>query len=373
MNVRYFVVVASIATVMLVTSPAFSGPQGESKTSGEKGRKSSLKTSNSNTVYRTIKTNANMFHFEERLKHTFAQAEKKDPAALPSVEKIKGEKEELGREQIAELISNPLSYLWFGIIQNDTSWWNGKILDTLNESSKVNNTTIIQPVMSMQVTEKWKMIFRPVIPINSFRTIKGFNIPEAEPTGTSTSTTADFDRETGLGDIVLWTAFTNHYKPPFVYGFGPTVMMDTASDKSLGTGKWSAGPMGMATYIGEKWILGAIAQHWWSFAGDNDRNSVSLTDFQYIIRYRLTKETNIGMAPNVQYNWDASSGERLRLPVGIGADTLVYLGPFPVKIGLEYHYYLEQPDAYGPQHLLRFVFAPVVPAPAWSRKPLFGK
>ena len=37
MNVRYFVVVASIATVMLVTSPAFSGPQGESKTSGEKG------------------------------------------------------------------------------------------------------------------------------------------------------------------------------------------------------------------------------------------------------------------------------------------------------------------------------------------------
>jgi hypothetical protein len=217
------------------------------------------------------------------------------------------------------------------------------------------------------------MIFRPVIPINSFRTIEGFNIPEDEPTGTSNSITADFDRETGLGDIVLWTAFTNHYKPPFVYGFGPTVMMDTASDKSLGTGKWSAGPMGMATYIGEKWILGAIAQHWWSFAGDDDRNSVNLTDFQYIIRYRLTKETNIGMAPNVQYNWDAAGGERLRLPVGIGADTLVYLGPLPVKIGLEYHYYLEQPDAYGPQHLLRFVFAPVVPAPGWSRKPLFGK
>jgi len=79
------------------------------------------------------------------------------------------------------------------------------------------------------------------------------------------------------------------------------------------------------------------------------------------------------MAPNVQYNWDAPSGERLRLPVGIGADTLIYLGPLPVKIGLEYYYYLEQPDAYGPQHMLRFIFAPVVPAPAWSRKPLFGK
>jgi hypothetical protein len=204
MNLRYFVVVASIATVMLVTSPAFSGPQVESETSGEKGWKSSLKTSHSNTVYRTIKTNANMFHFEEGLKHTYAQAEKKDPAALPSVEKIKEEKEELGREKVAELIANPLSYLWFAMIQNDTSWWNGKILDGLNEGSKVMNTTVIQPVMSMQLTEKWKIIFRPIIPINSFDTIKGFNIPEDEPgVDPRGSITADFDRETGLGLLIL--------------------------------------------------------------------------------------------------------------------------------------------------------------------------
>ena len=139
MNVRYFIVVASIATVMLVTSPAFSGPQGESKTSGEKGGRSSLKTSHSNTVYRTIKTNANMFHFEERLKPTYAQAEKRDPAALPSVEKIEGEKEEMSVEQVAELMANPFSHLWFAMIQNDTYWWNGDLLDSMNEDTKVMN------------------------------------------------------------------------------------------------------------------------------------------------------------------------------------------------------------------------------------------
>jgi CO dehydrogenase/acetyl-CoA synthase gamma subunit (corrinoid Fe-S protein) len=88
--------------------------------------------------------------------------------------KIKGEKEELGREKIAELIANPLSFLWFGIIQNDTSWWNGKILDDLNESSKVNNTTIIQPVMSMQVTGKVEDDFSPGHPHKQFPHDRGF-------------------------------------------------------------------------------------------------------------------------------------------------------------------------------------------------------
>jgi hypothetical protein len=78
------------------------------------------------------------------------------------------------------------------------------------------------------------------------------------------------------------------------------------------------------------------------------------------------------MSPNIQMNWDADSGEKLRLPVGLGGSTLIFLGPLPVKIGLEYHYFVEQPDLVGPKHLIRFTFSPVLPAPAWSRTPLFG-
>ena len=46
----------------------------------------------------------------------------------------------------------------------------------------------------------------------------------------------DFDRETGLGDIVLWSASaTNDWvRPPNVFDFGPTVMLDTATDDVLG-------------------------------------------------------------------------------------------------------------------------------------------
>ena len=110
---------------------------------------------------------------------------------------------------------------------------------------------------------------------------------------------------------------------------------------------------------GRLWVCGVIAQHWWSFAGDSDRDSVNLTDFQYIIRYRISPSTNIGMAPNIQYNWNASrSGDKLTLPVRLGADSAIRIGPLPAKIGIEGYCFVASPDAFGPQ---------------WARKPLCGK
>ena len=278
-------------------------------------------------------------------------------------------KGEPSEEEIAEAINNPLSYLYLLWVQNDTMWWSGDLLDKLDEDDKVMNTTLIQPIMPVQLTENWKAIFRPIIPINSFDTISGFDIIEDEQEGPIFDT--QFDRETGLGDIILWTAFSNQYKPPNVFGFGPTVMMDTASDDSLGTGKWSAGPMALAFHIGEKWIYGAVAQHWWSFAGDNDRDSVNLTDVQYVLRYRVTPMTNIGFGPNIRINWDADSDNKWSVPVGLGADTLVKLGPLPAKIGFEAYHYVEKPDDFGPEWQIRFLFVPVIPSPKWSQKPLF--
>lgn len=273
-------------------------------------------------------------------------------------------------EEAAELLANPFSNLWFGMVQNDTYWWDGDLTDALGEGNKVMNTTVVQPVMSLPWSKDWRLIFRPVIPIHSFDTLQGFDIIEDEPDTPTLS--GDFQRRTGLGDIVLWSAFSPQYEPPLVYGFGPTIMMNTASNDELGTGKWSAGPMATVAHITDKWIVGAVAQHWWSFAGDTDRDAVNLTDFQPIIRYRLNKTTNIGMAPNIQYNWTADSGERLRLPVGLGISTVTNFGELPVAVGVEAYYFVESPDTFGPEWGLRVFFTPVFPAPEWSKVPLFG-
>ena len=80
------------------------------------------------------------------------------------------------RARIAEAMANPLSSLWLIFMQNDTTWYDGDILDTLGEGTQVKNITSLQPVMPFQLTEDWKVIFRPVIPINSFETVKNLDV-----------------------------------------------------------------------------------------------------------------------------------------------------------------------------------------------------
>jgi hypothetical protein len=275
-------------------------------------------------------------------------------------------------EQINEMINNPLGELWLLFGQSDFAIYGGDALDLLGQDDKLINTTVLQPVLSTQFTENWKMILRPTIPIVSVDAPSDI-FPPTQP---GEGFTSDFNRETGLGDIVLWSAFaTNDWaRPPNVFGFGPTIMFDTATEDVLGTGKWSAGPMALAFHIGEKWMYGVVAQHWWSFAGDGDRDDVNLTDIQYILRYRVTPETNVGFGPNIRYNWEPDSNdEKLTLPIGLGFDTMIQIGPAPAKFGMEVHYYLEQPDAFGPEWQLRLFLSPVVPSPAWAKRPIFGR
>jgi len=273
--------------------------------------------------------------------------------------------------EINEMINNPLGKLWMLMIQNDYISYEGSAV----KNRIGQNTTLIQPVMPFQLTDNWKVIFRPVIPINSFETVESIsiNVPGSGPPYDRNDFETELQRENGLGDIVLWTAFaTNEMaKPPNVFGFGLTTMLDTAAEKELGTGQNSLGPMALAFHIDDKWIYGTVVQHWWSVNEDSKRDDISLTDIQYVGRYRYSKDTNIGFSPNIRYNWEADSGSRWTIPVGIGADTMIKMGPLPVKIGLEVYHYVEQPDQYGPEWQIRLFFVPVIPSPGWTQKALF--
>jgi len=277
--------------------------------------------------------------------------------------------------QIAEMINNPLGNLWLLFIQNDYKEYGGTLTDTYNDGENHStNVTLIQPVMPMQIGDNLKLIFRPVLPIISAEVPTGCNYGVCDPARLQ-GNILDESRYDGIGDVVLWTALATNdmARPPEVFGFGMTTMLDTASRDELGLGKYSAGPMALAVHVGEDWIYGVVAQHWWSFAGESDRDNVNLSDVQYILRYRYSKDTNIGMSPNIQYNWSSQKhADRLTLPIGGGFDTLIKLGPLPVKIGVEYYNYVKTPDAYGPKWQVRFYFSPIIPSPGWSKKPLFN-
>jgi hypothetical protein len=106
---------------------------------------------------------------------------------------------------VAERIMNPLSDLWVLNMQSEFQWYDGLITD----KKRLVNITLLQPVMPMTLTETWRMIVRPVIPFASFP-FSGFDYEEGLK---GPIPRPNFDRRSGLGDMVLWTAFTNMYTP----------------------------------------------------------------------------------------------------------------------------------------------------------------
>jgi hypothetical protein len=58
-------------------------------------------------------------------------------------------------------------------------------------------------------------------------------------------------------------------------GLGPAFTLPTASDKRLGTGKWSAGPAAVVLTIEGPWVVGTRINNQWSFVGNRGRADVN--------------------------------------------------------------------------------------------------
>ena len=149
-----------------------------------------------------------------------------------------------------------------------------------------------------------------------------------------------------------------------VWGAGFDLGFPTATEDLLGTGKFLAGPSLLGVYLGKKWKIGALAQHFWDFAGEDDRDSVNLTNLQYFIFYSLDETTSIGAAPNIFANWEQEEADnRFTVPIGIGISKTVQFGKVPVRFGAEIHYSVIQPDnVAGTEWNVRFYMIPAAPS-----------
>ena len=180
-----------------------------------------------------------------------------------------------------------------------------------------------------------------------------------------------FGRTTGLGDIAYVGLVGPKQLPNLGSGklflaAGPTVIFPSASEDILGQGKWQAGPGVAAGFLTEHWRLGVFPQQWWSFAGEDYRRPVSQLNLQYFLYYAPTPEWEIGMSPNAFVNWNASSGNAVTFPVGLGVHHLFNIGQLPVNIGIEASYAVLHPsDLPGSRWDIRFTLMPLMPAP-WS-------
>jgi len=204
--------------------------------------------------------------------------------------------------------------------------------------------TNVQPVIPISLNDDWLVISRTIIPV-----VKQTNIP------------IQGSNESGLGDIQQQT-FVSPKKlfDGWMWGVGAVVVADSASDKTLGSGKWSAGPTGVALKQEGPWTYGILSNYLSSFAGDSDRTYVSNLYIQPFLAYITSTYTTITVNTESSYNFNTSSGSRWSTPINLDVYQMFKIGKHVIQAGGGVKYYAKSfengADGWGARFQLTFLF-----------------
>jgi len=188
----------------------------------------------------------------------------------------------------------------------------------------------IQPVIPISISEDWNLISRTILPIAWQNDIAGM-------TG----------EQFGLGDTTQSLFFSPKAPGPggIIWGVGPVFLFPTATDWLLGGEKWGAGPTAVVLKQSGGWTYGMLANHIWSFAGDDSRPDINSTFLQPFLSYTTPNAWTFTLNTESTYNWTA---EQWSVPLNFVVSKLVKFGPQPVQLFAGARYWAESPAA-GPE------------------------
>jgi len=191
----------------------------------------------------------------------------------------------------------------------------------------------IQPLYTFPVFDKWKLVHLDVITLAD------------APGGTPAfpGDPAQADNKAGISDLLHASFFTPDTTGNFVWGVGINMSLPTATTRSLGSGKWAAGPAFRLTYRAGPWNLGVVASQRWSFAGSSNRSDVNQLLIRGAIRRQLKDDWYFVSAPIITANWGVD-GEKWLVPVGGGVGRRFSVGRYPWAWSVQGYYNAIRPD-----------------------------
>ena len=93
-----------------------------------------------------------------------------------------------------------------------------------------------------------------------------------------------------------------------------------------------------------------LANHVWSFAGNDDRADVNMTFLQPFLAKTTKSYTTLSLNTESLYDWKNS---QWTVPINVSIGQMVKIGQQPISLELGYRYYVVKPDG-GPDWGLRF-------------------
>jgi len=184
----------------------------------------------------------------------------------------------------------------------------------------------VQPVVPFELNDDWNLISRTILPLVSQDDV-------FQGAGS----------QSGTGDIVQSLFFSP--KEPvngWIVGVGPVFLLPTGSNDYLTADKWGAGPTGVALKQNGPWTYGALANHIWSVAGDDQRQDISATFLQPFVSYTTPEGMTFGLQTESTFDW---KNDQWTIPINASVSKLLVVGKRPISVAGGLRYYAESPTS----------------------------
>lgn len=255
-------------------------------------------------------------------------------------------------------LSNPVSDVWAINTQYGVSFSDG---DLNRGNAEAGGFFQMQPALPVPLYEgesTWRMILRPTIPVRiSAPVLSGFD---------------EYDRETGLGDMLLpflVAPSLDHW----IVGAGPGFLFPTSTEDAFGRQQWGLGPAVVAGYKTKKFTAIVFPNYIWRIGDRGDRHEApdaSFLTLQYAFTWNLPGAWQIGINNTTSYDHRASSGNRWNVPIGPTVARTMRFGRMPVKFQLSGEYSVVSQDDFGQRAQIKLSITPVIPG--LVQEPLLG-
>jgi len=200
----------------------------------------------------------------------------------------------------------------------------------------------IQPVVPFSLSEDWNLISRTILPVINQKNIGG-------NTGS----------QSGIGDIAQ-SIFFSPKEPTergWIWGLGPVALLPTGSDDLLTADKWGLGPTAVTLKQDGPWTYGALVNHIWSVAGDDDRMDINTTFLQPFLTYTTPGAVSITAQTESTYDWKS---EQWNVPCNLVVAKVTKIGSQLVSVAAGVRYYADStdsgPEGFGGRLILTLLF-----------------
>jgi hypothetical protein len=263
--------------------------------------------------------------------------------SVDSANKNQGGAAKPSAEEVAAALANPNTPMASMTFKGQYRTFQGMLPTAGDQSSK---TILFQPSFPFVTKTGATVFFRPALPVQIDQPV-------------FSAASQDFDTESGIGDLGFDLAYGRTTESGVLWAGGIISSLPIASEESLGSDLYTLGPEFLIGKLTSKWVIGAFPSHQWDVGGSG-KGDVNLTNIQLFGTVIAGGGWTWGSSPSMSYDHNNS---QWTIPVNFNFGKTVIRNGRPWKLSAEINYYVEQPDAFGPEWMIGINIAPVIENP----------